>query len=67
MRFWFRWSKRDLSFEAIWATHADELPVGVRTLYHYQEAGILGTADIELPRKVRMKKRRKRQNLLAAE
>jgi IS30 family transposase len=47
------------SFEAIWATHAGELPVGVRTAYSYQAAGILETADIELPRKVRMKKRRK--------
>jgi IS30 family transposase len=47
------------SFEAIWATHADELPVGVRTAYNYQQAGILKTADIELPRKVRMRKRKR--------
>jgi IS30 family transposase len=48
------------SFEAIWETHARELPVGVRCAYNYQEAGILETADIELPRKVRMKKRRRK-------
>jgi IS30 family transposase len=48
------------SFEAIWATHAGELPVGVRTAYNYQDAGILDTANIELPRKVRMRKRRKK-------
>jgi IS30 family transposase len=46
------------SFEAIWATHAEELPVGVRTAYNYQSTGILSTANIELPRKVRMKKRK---------
>jgi IS30 family transposase len=48
------------SFEAIWATHAEDLPVGVRTAYNYQGAGILDTADIELPRKVRMRKRKKK-------
>lgn len=48
------------SFEAIWATHAEELPVGVRCAYNYQEDGILATADIELPRKVRMRKRRRK-------
>ena len=46
------------SFEAIWATHGGELPVGVRSAYNYQEAGILGAADVELPRKVRMRKRK---------
>jgi IS30 family transposase len=49
------------SFEAIWATHAKELPVGVRTAYNYQSAGILSTANIELPRKVRMRPRNKQE------
>lgn len=41
------------------ATHAHELPVGVRSAYNYQAAGLLSTADIELPRKVRLRPRRK--------
>jgi IS30 family transposase len=49
------------SFEAIWQTHEKELPIGVRSAYNYQEAGILSTADIELPRKVRMKPRKKKE------
>lgn len=49
------------SFEAICAAHP-ELGVCVRTLYNYQEAGILETSDFELPRKVRVRPRkRKRQ------
>lgn len=51
--------KQGQSFEAIWATHADELPVGVRCAYNYQASGILSCADIELPRKVRMRPRKK--------
>ena len=31
--------KREQSYEAIWATHADELPVCVRSAYSYQERG----------------------------
>lgn len=46
------------SFEAIWATHRDELPVCVRTAYNYQEAGLF-VPDVELPRKVRLKPRKK--------
>lgn len=49
------------SFEAIWAAHGDELPVCVRTAYSYQEAGLLSTANIELPRKVRLKPRRRKR------
>lgn len=51
--------RRGQSFEAIWAVHGDELPVCARTAYNYQEAGLLSTADIELPRKVRLKPRRR--------
>jgi hypothetical protein len=49
------------SFEAIWQTHEKELPIGVRSAYNYQETGILSTADIELPRKVRMRPRKKKE------
>lgn len=47
------------SFEAIWATHGGELPVCVRTAYAYQEAGLLA-ANVELPRKVRLRPRRRK-------
>ena len=51
--------RRGQSFEAIWAEHGDELPVGVRTAYKYQAEGVFGVTDLELPRKVRMRPRRK--------
>lgn len=51
--------KQGHSFEAIWAIHADELPCGVRCAYNYQEKGLFGIEDLRLPRKVRMRKRRK--------
>lgn len=47
--------KQGQSFEAIWGTHAKELPICVRSAYYYQEEGLLSTANIELPRKVRLK------------
>lgn len=53
--------RRGQSFEAIWAEHGDELPVGVRTAYSYQARGALEVASIELPRKVRMRPRKKRE------
>ena len=52
--------RKGQSFEAIWAAHGDELPVCVRTAYSYQAAGVLGVANIELPRKVRLRPRKKR-------
>ena len=48
------------SFEAICAAHP-ELGVCARTLYNYQAAGILETSDIELPRKARVRPRRRRK------
>lgn len=47
------------SLEAIWATHADEFPVGVRTFYNYVERGFMGLSNMDLPKKVRYKPRRK--------
>lgn len=47
------------SFEAIWAAFGDALPVSVRTMYAYAERGILGLANIDLPKKVRYKPRRR--------
>lgn len=53
--------KQGQSFEAIWATHAGELPCGVRSAYNYQEKGLLDLTDLHLPRKARMKKRKRGQ------
>lgn len=47
------------SFEAIWAAYGDSLPVSARTMYSYAERGILGLANLELPKKVKYKPRRR--------
>lgn len=49
------------SLEAIWAVHGGEFPVCVRTFYNYMERGVMGLANIELPRKVRYAPRKKRE------
>lgn len=46
------------SFEAICSSGNPKIKVSARTLYRYAEAGILGLANIELPRKVRYKPRK---------
>ena len=48
------------SFEAICASHP-ELGVSARTLYNYQADGILETSDVELPRKARVRPRRRKK------
>lgn len=47
------------SFEAIWAACGSSLPISVRTMYAYAERGILGLANIDLPKKVKYKPRRR--------
>ena len=47
------------SLEAIWATHKDEFPVSVRTFYRYIEKGYLGLCNLNLPKKVTYKIRKK--------
>lgn len=47
------------SFEAIWAAYGDFLPVSIRTMYNYAERGVLGLANIDLPKKVKYKPRKK--------
>ena len=49
------------SLEHIWATHPGEFPVTSRTFYTYIEDGILEIRNIDLPKKVRYKKRRKKK------
>lgn len=43
---------------AIWAEHAGELPVSPRTYYRYMERGLTDAIALDLPRKVRRKRRR---------
>lgn len=52
--------KQGQSFEAIWLTHGNELPCGLRSAYNYQEKGLFDIADLHLPRKVRIKKRKRK-------
>ena len=44
----------------IFAVHADEIPVCRRTLYNYFDQSIFKVRNIDLPRRVRYKKRKKR-------
>ncbi len=48
------------SLEAIWAVHGESFPVSVRTFYNYMDKGVMGLANIELPKKVRYAPRKKR-------
>ena len=52
-------AKQGQSFEAIWASHGEELPVCVRTAYKYQEAGAVGLASLDMPRKARLLPRKR--------
>lgn len=50
--------KNGHSFSMIIRNHKDEFPVGIRTLYNYVENGYLDIINLDLPRKVRYKKRK---------
>ena len=52
-------AKQGQSFEAIWAEHAGELPVCVRSAYKYQELGAVGLTSLDMPRKARLLPRRR--------
>lgn len=43
----------------IFAVHAEDIPVCRRTLYNYLDLGVFKAKNIDLPRRVRYKKRRK--------
>lgn len=51
--------KQGQSFEAIWITHGDELPICTRSAYNYQQLGLFSTTNLDLPRVVRLKPRTK--------
>lgn len=46
----------------IFAVHAEDIPCSQRTLYNYIDQGILDARNIDLPRRVRFKKRKRRSN-----
>ena len=48
------------SIEAIYAEHGGEMPVGIRTCYTYIDKGFAGVSNIDLPRKVRYRPRKRR-------
>lgn len=48
------------SLQAIWVTHESEFPVCARTFYNYMDKGVMGLANIELPKKVKYAPRKKR-------
>ena len=53
--------KNGHSFSMIIKNHKHEFPVGERTLYNYVEKGYLDIINLDLPRKVRYKKRKHNQ------
>lgn len=50
------------SLQAIWLTHKSEFPVCDRTFYNYMDKGVMGLANIELPKKVKYAPRKKKAN-----
>lgn len=52
-------AKQGQSFEAIWAEHAGELPVCVRSAYKYQELNAVGLTSLDMPRKARLLPRKR--------
>lgn len=55
--------KKGHSFAMIVRNHKNEFPVGKRTLYNYVEKGYLDIINLDLPRKVRYKKRNRNTNV----
>lgn len=49
------------SIHQICVNHADDIMCDERSIYNYVDAGILSVANIDLPRKVRYRKRRKKK------
>ena len=55
--------RKGRSFAMIVRNHENEFPVGKRTLYNYVENGYLDIINLDLPRKVRYKKRNRSTNI----
>lgn len=52
------------SFYMIITNNKDKISCGKRTLYNYQEQGYLSTKNIDLPRKVRYKRRKQKKDVV---
>lgn len=50
--------RRGWSIEAIWAVYGGSMPICERTMYSYIESGVMGLANIDLPKKVKYKPRK---------
>lgn len=55
--------KQGQSIHQICVNHADEIMLDERTIYNYVDAGLLSAGNIDLPRKVRCKVRRKKPSV----
>lgn len=53
--------KKGQSLSHIYANHSDEIGIARRTMYNYVDKCILDARNIDLPRKVRYKKRKKKE------
>lgn len=54
--------KQGQSIGHIFATHKDEIPCSMKTLYNYIDQGIFTARNIDLPKKVKYKARKKKRN-----
>lgn len=55
--------KQGQSIHQICVNNADEIMVDERTIYNYIDSGVLSVGNIDLPRKVRYKKRKKKKTV----
>lgn len=53
--------KQGQSIGHIFATHKDEIPCSIKTLYNYIDQGIFTARNIDLPKKVKYKERKKKK------
>lgn len=53
--------KNGQSLSHIYANHSDEIKIARRTMYNYVDKCILDARNIDLPRKIRYKKRKKKE------
>lgn len=58
---------RGQSLNHIYATHKDELGISIRTLYNYIDSGVMTVRNIDLPKKVVYRNRRKKKVLTRLE
>lgn len=53
--------KRGQSIAHIYAGHKEEIPCSIKSLYNYIDQGIFTARNIDLPKKVKYKARKKRE------